>query len=1102
MCFKKHTKLLYFIIFIFLTSSIEAQTNTPPNLTATGDQYYCPQSQLKVVTNFNIIDPDDTEIEAVYMQISTGYVNGEDSLDLSLPGSHPNISTSWIVSEGKLTLKSSTAGNALYTDLIAAVKDVVFESTSANPTIDKTFSITIGDANYLPSTGHFYEYIPSSEITWTNAKTAAESRTYFGLQGYLTTITSAEEAQLSGEQAAGQGWIGGSDAAVEGTWRWVTGPEAGQSFWFGESSGNNIGADFTFENWAGGEPNDWPNAGIPDEENYLHVYNDGRWNDYPNYNSAIQGYIVEYGGTPGDPTLNISDFTTISMAKISATNESSTCGTGYVSVSATSNTGFVIWFNSLGAKLGGGDTYSSTISTTTTYYALASADGVCETGNRIPIVATFYNIPTITAVSPAEICNSGTSTLTATASAGIINWYSNLTGGTPIETGNTFTTPSLINTTTYYVDATENGCTTPSRTPVTLTVFHTDKPTSTNQNQSFCDIENTTLNNLLVNEIGVLWYTSSTGGTSLDTSTLITNNTTYYASQILNGCESPTRLAIDVLIYETVIPSTIIPLEECDTDSSGSDTDGFTIFDLTLKETGLLNGKNTIDFTMKYFENATYLASSEITNPSNFENTTINGQIIYVRIFNNIDNSCFTDNFFEIKVNTLPIIQSSIVFKNCDEDGTPDGNTDFNLDEASTIITNGNDSLAVTYHLSIAAAKNPTSTAINPFPFNNINAIANTVYARVENSFGCYRIATIKLDVSVTSFPTGFKYEIENCDADTIIDGLHLFDLTAATQHFLTQLPPQNLSVHYYRNLTDAQLELNEISPQDAYLSEVPYTQTLYVRVENDDNGDCFGIGEHLTLSVLPRPEFEVNSTAIVCLNLPPITLETYAPLGVYSYQWKDHNGTLISTNFDAIISSGGTYTVIATSIEGCESFPQTITVSESNISTISLNDITITDDSENNSIAIDTTNLGIGDYEFALKKWDGYTSFFQDEPFFEYLIPGIYTVFIQDKNRCGIASIDVSVIGFPKFFTPNNDGINDTWKVLGVNETFYPNSNIYIFDRFGKLIIKINPEGNGWNGIFNGQSLPATDYWFSVELIDRIGNIRTKKGHFSLIRR
>ena len=88
-----------------------------------------------------------------------------------------------------------------------------------------------------------------------------------------------------------------------------------------------------------------------------------------------------------------------------------------------------------------------------------------------------------------------------------------------------------------------------------------------------------------------------------------------------------------------------------------------------------------------------------------------------------------------------------------------------------------------------------------------------------------------------------------------------------------------------------------------------------------------------------------------------------------------------------------------------------------------------------------------------------------------------------------------VSVIGYPKFFTPNGDGINDTWQVEGV--TFQPNSKIYIFDKFGKLLKKIDPNGLGWDGIYNGKVLPATDYWFMVELDDG----RTHRGHFSLVR-
>lgn len=93
-------------------------------------------------------------------------------------------------------------------------------------------------------------------------------------------------------------------------------------------------------------------------------------------------------------------------------------------------------------------------------------------------------------------------------------------------------------------------------------------------------------------------------------------------------------------------------------------------------------------------------------------------------------------------------------------------------------------------------------------------------------------------------------------------------------------------------------------------------------------------------------------------------------------------------------------------------------------------------------------------------------------------------------------------MIGYPKFFTPNNDGQNDTWNVLGVNENFYQQATVYIFDRFGKLITKIGLYSEGWNGTFNGKFLPATDYWFSVELVDLPGNVRVKKGRLSLIRR
>lgn len=111
-------------------------------------------------------------------------------------------------------------------------------------------------------------------------------------------------------------------------------------------------------------------------------------------------------------------------------------------------------------------------------------------------------------------------------------------------------------------------------------------------------------------------------------------------------------------------------------------------------------------------------------------------------------------------------------------------------------------------------------------------------------------------------------------------------------------------------------------------------------------------------------------------------------------------------------------------------------------------------------------------------------------------MIAGKHTVFIKDMNGCGTASIEVFVIGYPKFFTPNGDGINDTWQVDGVISQ--PNSKIYIYDKFGKLLKQIDSKGEGWDGLYRGNQMPSTDYWYMVQLEDG----RIHKGHFSLIRR
>ena len=166
------------------------------------------------------------------------------------------------------------------------------------------------------------------------------------------------------------------------------------------------------------------------------------------------------------------DFGIQGCPTITSTTFNTRCGTGTVVLGATTSAGTINWYSvsTGGTSLGTGTSYTTpSISTTTTYYVDATDNG-CTTESRTAVTATVNTIPTITGITPGSRIGTGTVVLGATASAGTINWYSVSTGGTSLGTGTSFTTPSISTTTTYYVDATDNGCATASRTAIIATV--------------------------------------------------------------------------------------------------------------------------------------------------------------------------------------------------------------------------------------------------------------------------------------------------------------------------------------------------------------------------------------------------------------------------------------------------------------------------------------------------------------------------------------------------------------------------------------------------------------------------------------------------------
>ncbi|WP_149111519.1 Ig-like domain-containing protein [Limnoglobus roseus] len=289
------------------TQAFTLRVNAVPALTGSGNPVNANSGGTAVAVdpNLTIAANGLATLATATVSITANFDSTEDAL---LFTNQNGITGSYNAASGILTL----TGTASVADYQTALRSVRYRNTDgASPGTDpRTISFSIAPAVFNPANGHFYEFVTASGISWTNAAAAAAARSIFGLQGYLTTLTSAEENAFAFAKVNGLGWIGASDAAVEGEWRWTGGPEAGTQFWSG-GPGTGKGAAGTpvngaYSNWADGEPN---NAG---DEDYAHFQPSAMWNDYPD-TAMVSGYVVEYGGSAGDPVLQVTSQTQVNV---------------------------------------------------------------------------------------------------------------------------------------------------------------------------------------------------------------------------------------------------------------------------------------------------------------------------------------------------------------------------------------------------------------------------------------------------------------------------------------------------------------------------------------------------------------------------------------------------------------------------------------------------------------------------------------------------------------------------------------------------------------------------------------------------------------------
>lgn len=665
--------------------------------------------------------------------------------------------------------------------------------------------------------------------------------------------------------------------------------------------------------------------------------------------------------------------------------------------------------------------------------------------------------------------------------------------------------------------------------------------------------ENSDDRNNSLNEIDITNYRNNINKINLTTIPEGIQFPIYYKiiSTINNDCQGLGEFYLQ--IHAVPNANTVIDIEKCDDALSGNTSDGRNAnINLRSKIAEILKaGQTEADYNVTFHttESGAINDTDIIVNDTNYTNEAPTGftpgttseQTIFVRVENRTGSMCYNANTsFKIIIQPIPTVPANITdLITCDVVTVTDADSrnrivqNIDLTSRDAEILNGRTGLRVEYYITQQDAENRTNIISDPTNFQNTTAETTfpadfntddpgiqTIFFIIvdENGLQCPSVfSTFQLLVYPEPFvnPISIYSDCDNNDDGDDTNGIiQNIDLNGKIPEILgSNRNTNDYNVTFYATASDVQ------SGSLANALPSPYTnsnrnETIYVRVQNKTSL-CVNDDTSFEIIINPLPNFTVTSPQIVCLNNTPLTIAVENPAEIYTYEWRNAAGDIISFSETADVVEGGNYTVTATTTNGtnCTRI-ETIEVKESNPATLLSSFVAIIDEgnnigSEDNlSIQIDTitNDLGPGEYQFALRNDDKNTTTpFQDEPLFENLEGGIYTIIVNDKNGCvPDATLQVSVIQFPKFFTPNGDGKNDTWVVKGANQTFYPNSSINIFNRYGKLVAQIPIDSQGWNGTYNGKTLPSDDYWYNVTLIpaDSSKPNITKKGNFSLLRR
>ena len=585
----------------------------------------------------------------------------------------------------------------------------------------------------------------------------------------------------------------------------------------------------------------------------------------------------------------------------------------------------------------------------------------------------------------------------------------------------------------------------------------------------------------------------------------------------INGCVSYTFLTLKVLPKPDPNPAPE-PLEVCDVvrPSVGGQAEGEEVFDLTLANENILQQSTLSRLT--YFESLELaeIGTDSIANPTAYLSVS---KIIYVRASlrgsEPNDPTCYTIVPLELIVNPLPATEIA-PYGICQTNFTGFAQFDLGNYRNTVLPAGANQADYIVRYYTIDPRVTPPgrdNPTLNFLYTNTSNPQEIWVYAQnLETECDVVLPLTLSVEPQTIANPVtpGLLDRCDDTDGDN--DGEAIVNLRDADAQIIgTQTP--GYYVTYYYNEADARAGQNPIPNPEAFNT---LSTTVWAMVRSDLPYGCPAYLEiPINIELLPEPVItNAEDSHTSCVDFVTgevyhsVLLETGLTNPAYTYQWFV-DGVAIpgatNSTYDAVESGVYTVTVTGAAPNFCTSVavPGWDVTKSGPASLLGENGYVVSNAFAENQV-ITVLNDGFGEYQYSLFP-DGP---WQNSNVFTNVTTGYHNIYIRDitngEEVCDAVVInDVSTIDYPRFFTPNNDGYNDYWNIVGLAN--FPSARIYIFDKYGKLLKQLSPksdtrDGEGWDGTFNGSPLPSDDYWFTVTFPD--GNtVREFKSHFAMKR-